>query len=1810
MSLQDSYYDFISKTPLKGVAMAIENAGIPSLPVFILIILLIIGGAGFLIYSSLQSSHGVYAVNVLSSSGSPVSGAMVSVSYQGNTITNYTDDNGNAAFPGIPSNALASVTVNATGFSFYSKSSIPSGAPTRLETVPASITLNVQSTGSAPIPNANILYQVGGGNIQTTVTDGNGNAVLTVSLNSQVTGTVSASGYQTNNFSFTASQQSISESVVLNAITSQVNNQALMQSSQDQNVISSPVTNTSGYNTDSNNNFNNNASVSVSVSDQNGNPLNASVSLLLNGSSNSFSAILASNGTAVFSVGVGSTVYATASLDGYASASSIAGVVSASGLSLSVALTPINYENTTNVTVSVSANSSNGTIPVDGSVYLWTYPSNSVVYQSSSYESNPVINIPVGTIFRVGVYSSGYVAQISPLEYALNSSPLIVNFSMVNATLQNSFTLNVSTVDFYSNPVPGSYVSINDKGVAFPLDIQNYQTDFNGNISITGLPLPINGFSVSAFSGAFSGKTVLNSNSSVNGTVSATVVLLPPITTVKVEAYSFDGIPLNASFSSYFIDLNNQPHIIDSCFSTAPSTCSLKVFTGVSLVIQASSSQSPGYLSSIYSSQFNPIDNYFQNFTLYPTNSPLIENFQVFGPCNWNDSYTSCSKSNAQLFNASTGNLTVGGKYYAVFKLNVNPASDHYGVYFLTGNSSGDVLSDNAALLKFPQDMVTHSSSDVFNPAYFNVTGDSGFNGGCGSQISPSQTGFLKWVEAAGPTISSLGSYTANMVVPFMMTGSSPEGLNIYYRAFETSNGSYLRDPFDSRLNTSASAPGVSECNAAVYTQRFHVINSSNSETLCSDQACLNVYCEINGDLNTKNSCYNTVVNAFSYQGDVLNVFYNVLDMNPDNFAGTTLSVGSSSSTGFDSNYLTLLNNANFTPSNSGSSLNNIVNQTLYNTTGSGVLTLTNNGNASTQNIVFTYGSKLSFTTNVTLTSAPVHVSLLPSLPSGYVVNYNSTKLNLDFLNGSPASNIQFYSDPIMPADAVFLVLNQSSVNCGQGILASLTNLSDQCVSLTSIQNDPLLSDLSSYLKAWGGSVYVLRYDPTNPACSAFSINPNLVNNFNGNDLSAANLCNGVFANFSIQANSTSTTSCSVTGGKSNGYCAVTYKPVWSEQAMSSSINPAGGTNNVNVLINNRVYSLTGSVPLNNTNGGVFNNPQISPQKQIILPNQGSFFTLSSMNNNISLPLINVSSSTSPPPAFDPKNSIPADSSSDFADLITLSSTSFYGSALAVLNNTAFRRALPSSFGTPLELSAFPYSAFASVNNTNLTFAFGADWLGKSGSGGVDFSFAGVNTTNNCSIQNQRGVYGLNLVYSPSNGTINIQASPLTFGMQNDFAHLQNVPVQMCGTMSFNPATNNFQNTGDGWYYSASPGTGGTLSDGHQFNVNQIHAAYDSSTFLGVWTRNLAEQVGTCIASAGAAGLTCYSLWNSGNSPYTAYLKGAAVPAFVAGFYVYEQGLNSIVANLNQNEWKLGDTYDASSWLGSLQAMCSVASPILGLASTAYDAYTQGQKTSNAFETMKNDKSAPCGALTVQAIESNCLCYSGGGLSGTPGSGGNTWCVIGSVTSAMYSSQSFSKISSNQQSIVGADNEQVKTDTAAVATAKKAVAAAKTTNIAAAKTALATADKKLNTDTATQTQSNSELTLMSNVDKYRTILNGVCQAPLYALSVLKLVSAASGESRGPYVGIGITGSGADSTLSIFEQAIGSTTAKGDLDCSNWMSGDFGSKFNVWDNLDLVSLRGFNSETDSCHAASNIKVYTKNMDVNGQTATFYISSKLQ
>jgi hypothetical protein len=473
--------------------------------------------------------------------------------------------------------------------------------------------------------------------------------------------------------------------------------------------------------------------------------------------------------------------------------------------------------------------------------------------------------------------------------------------------------------------------------------------------------------------------------------------------------------------------------------------------------------------------------------------------------------------------------------------------------------------------------------------------------------------------------------------------------------------------------------------------------------------------------------------------------------------------------------------------------------------------------------------------------------------------------------------------------------------------------------------------------------------------------------------------------------------------------------------------------------------------------------------------------------------------------------------------------------------------------------------------------------------------------------------------------------------------------------MSFNPATQNFQNSGDGWYYDAYPGTGGTLSDGHSFNVNMIHPAYNAGSF---WVQ-IVVNAGKAFVSCGASDLTAYGVCTAafntalasccsstctstvhpiaiatciteceaaggnGQCGPTANLAGLA--AFQASFSGATVAFNAALKNLNIDVTP-GDVYDSSSVLGTLNTMCQVANPVLTTVNTIVTSYKAAKLVSTAASTAQGSL---CGEYASQTFDSSCSCISS--LSGTAGSAlSNTGCWIEKGLLSAYSSNSIQTASYDTKT--GISNTQTSYEEASAVFSKaNTVFNNEKSNPSQVSSATAQMDVAL-TQMETAKNLNAQAKELDNVltdpkskvdwlDESSSVINGLCTYPYMVLGALQILGSIGG-NKPAYVGIGISGSGSSTWLSTFETVFGSTVQKGNVDCANAFNFDPFQRTFAWNNFDLVSLRGFEGMNGQCYSAKNIQTYVPSgglnpgtplpggqLDTGSQTATFYISSKL-
>ncbi|MFH1240223.1 MAG: carboxypeptidase regulatory-like domain-containing protein [Candidatus Diapherotrites archaeon] len=125
-SMEDKWYGFLDWLDDKGVHLygvvdGIEKAGIPSFPLAVLIVLLLVIGSGWLIMGMIQPSTDQYnlIVEVSTLSDNPISGATVTAVVEGKTFTETSDSEGKAKFF-IDGGGYANITATKEGYSEYS----------------------------------------------------------------------------------------------------------------------------------------------------------------------------------------------------------------------------------------------------------------------------------------------------------------------------------------------------------------------------------------------------------------------------------------------------------------------------------------------------------------------------------------------------------------------------------------------------------------------------------------------------------------------------------------------------------------------------------------------------------------------------------------------------------------------------------------------------------------------------------------------------------------------------------------------------------------------------------------------------------------------------------------------------------------------------------------------------------------------------------------------------------------------------------------------------------------------------------------------------------------------------------------------------------------------------------------------------------------------------------------------------------------------------------------------------------------------------------------------------------------------------------------------------------------------------------------------------------------------------------------------------------------------------------------------------------------------------------------------------------
>ncbi len=1612
--IEDKYYAFIEWLAghglnLKPLISAIESHGIPSMPLFLALILIVAGGLavtfGGVDLSSLSNLTGgsTLSISVRSSAG-PVDGALVSLAGDGVSASSSTV-NGVASFSGIALGKRVRATITKDGFATLTRDFVTGGAlaPFLLQTSRGEqILVLVVDQDSAPIARAQITYEVAGES-RTTVTDSRGVARVTARVGQEVSLTITVQGFDTKTDSFTPDSPGYQHQVtmerglgIIRNFDNLRNRAGDVPSPNDaDDVLRSRSTNLAGRGT-----------VGVTVLNSTGVGVAGAIVTLFSAVDSTVLATgrTASDGNFTFrNVPTGLRAYVGVDAEGWVSGTSETRVIN-DGINFRVTLAAISNTSVANLTVAFSedgAPAAGGRAAPPGVltgliIFVVDADANRVIGAGERRaRESTIVNLPAGRRVYVTAFSRDHVRYASePFELAAGINRF--NASLTRASPENSADVQVKVVDFYGAAVNNANVTPSLPATARLL-LPAEQTGADGNAILKNVPLE--NIKFIATHGDFVGTntTTVVSGAAGAGANSVLIQVLPTAGTANIHAVDlFSGADIGEpQFTISYIRGRDSAELA-SCPPTElrDGVCTLSLASGIQFTVVA---RATGYIEKT------------QTFTVGPNLASDVEVKMIPATDNQIISQTSGLTLRRASDGAEVGrdeSLLQGEVYLADFNVVVPPHSSKFGVYLRIG-SEGAGANDNAIILKgFPLDdphNINHGSmmlrgSGSFTPA------------SCGDVVNSNAVGTFKWLEAslASDSFVDFGlladadvASSTVVTVPFLVTKSKPRNVTLQFRAFAATPDGVIRSPVDPVLGSNEESRARKSCASQTFATNYSIVAAANKLVQCGSQACLFLSFHQGADFGGEGF---EVKPAIVRRGDFpspLFLEYGLIDFNPNFEDGTSLSFST------DRSFISVLNTGSqllpaATAGTVDVSVDPASNTYSANVKSSGkvdgrIATNPSNQARNPFSITLSYGNKVSIATAVNLVGLPAEVVALSPLPQHYVLRYDASDAITvrNSSNNREASEVDFLVDPLMPADALLVAFNFSGAACQQ-VTFSLFDESG-CFALDENPKESL--QLPDEYSSYGNNLLLLKYDASTDRCQFYSKNPNKVRKATGATLRVASTCTSAAKEIPLVALPNPALAESGFAGEDTvefkpEYNAVVKVPsAWNEQGVAPL---RVETSYVHVLINNRLYSKDNYVKLfEGTEGG---NDEDAVDfrvldNSVLLPVQSSrsFATLDDENEFLGAllgvtPVADKLRVTADPLEFSrihPEQDILGlDNQADSVE-------STRKDVLTVLANTAFRRRQACTESQPCPFGMFPYNAFVSGNEPVKLHLGGELWTGKVGDGSINFENAGL-AGEACDQRNQEGVYDYYWEYRVNeNGNFQQDKKFTPLSLQPldyvDFG-CSVQQTNLCGKLSF-AGHSCISTCGDGWYYDTVPGAQGKLCSGNNFKVDQLRPAGDKmwGTLWGRFLENLPQAALSCFATEWAgtyAGCQIATAACEGNV-LCGQAVGRGAAFFVGKAYdltLGEQIASTIAKGSNLGD-KKGDLPGFSNTLASWAEYCSYAN----IAADTVEAIgiLKGAGSAAAGATTSASNFDSCSRLATDKALSYCFCYQGaleGGL--------------------------------------------------------------------------------------------------------------------------------------------------------------------------------------------------------------------------------------
>ncbi len=1010
-----------------------------------------------------------------------------------------------------------------------------------------------------------------------------------------------------------------------------------------------------------------------------------------------------------------------------------------------------------------------------------------------------------------------YVSEPFVLVAGPNNTAAI---NLTKLTAENSVNVNVNVVDFYNAPVSNANVS-----AMFPSDrflIPTVATTA-GVAVLTNMPLhPV---VIRVVNGSFTGEATLDVSLTNNN---ITIQLLPSAATVKLRTVNMHtgAVAVGSTFTVSYtyggetVNLAGCPLTnvdVQSPVENTGDYCQLTLASQVMYTVKASN---PNYFDKVQTFSLAPGETKQVDVTMSSTadNQVLPDGaFYILDQEGMDVSSYTPDETGFRI-------LQAGKIYTAVFSINVQPNDVGAGAYLRLGDEATSTGNDNALIYKgFPLDD-PHS----INAGEFNLRGATSYStGNCGNPVASAQIGTFKWLSAFKNTTANPGTTTIEVKVPFLVTKSTPNRLNVSYRAYSVSPGGiYTRSPSDSVLGTQQQTSTRSECAAATNYNTFKVAPLPDTIVQCANEACLLLSFRQGENRGGEGFGVRPALLRNDTFPQRLSLVYSILDFNPDFDAGTELTFKT------DKNVLAVIRqDEQRMPENAASFKVTITDNTYHAVSktpakviGDILTTPTSLQAIPDYNINLAYGNKVTLATTVNMLGLPQEAVALSALPSHYVLLYNASPSNptqddltLLSVNGGTATNvtatgIDFYVDPLLPADASLLLFNFSSSPCQELVFQTFD--SSGCFEQV---NDPKsVLSLPDEYSTYGNKLLMMKYDASTSRCAYYSKDPNSVKvTKNVSTLRVVSTCTQKAIEIPLNINVAPelVQGTIPTLPQAPAFERVNFEPeyhavrlvekVWDEPAVPSL---GVGASFMHVLLNNRQYSADKYVRIFQGETEDEATDYFVLDNAVVVPTQGikPILTVESASPS----LLGVR-----PDAVDlldvhglGKLSFRLPNGTQFDIDVQDQPQSMESSRTEVLNvlrNTAFRRRQDCNPPRPCPFGMFPYSAFVDIKQTPITYHLGgALWTGKEGVGKIDFEFQGL-SGEKCTQRNEEGVYDYNWQYliRPEDGNVqqDKKYAPISVGSLDYATFGCSNTLSLCGKLSFNGGQC-INNCGDGWY--------------------------------------------------------------------------------------------------------------------------------------------------------------------------------------------------------------------------------------------------------------------------------------------------------------------------------------------------------------------------------------------------------------------------